>query len=364
MLSILILSDSYNGYGAEHMLKWLGNQLVTFGHKVTFCSLFDKERDNGLDINACYFQLSLPPRVYNLNYFIKGAKSLCERYKKDKYDYVITFHTNPYLLALISRIICGYKLLHSERDNPYARKTIPSRFKSWLYRYADKVVFQTVGAQNYFDSRTKAKSVVIPNPIIIPRNQWRCGINKTIVSVGRLDVDFKRQDILLKAFAIISAEYPDYNLVFYGDGKDYQKLEIMANELGVGKKVRFLGKVTDISERLIEEGIFVLTSDSEGMPNALMEAMSIGMPVISTDCQPGGARALIRNNVDGILIKRSSENELVSALKRLLSDKSLQYRLGNNARNRMKIFNPELIANSWMSFINNSYGNDRTSSVS
>ena len=349
--SILILSDSFYGYGAEHMLKWLGNTLCQKGFNVSFCSIFDKERDKELDSNARYLPMLIPSRVYDLNYFIKGVKQLRNICNRHAIDVVITFHTNPFLMALLAKPFCRYKTLHSERDNPYARNTTASRFKSWLFRYSDRIVFQTKGAQNFFDWKTVHKSVIIPNPVFIPDFEWQQGFKKTIVTVGRLDVRYKRQDLLIDAFAEILCDFPEYQLVLYGEGKDREYLESKSKELNIQRNVIFAGKVSGIMSKLCREGVFVMTSDSEGMPNALMEAMAIGMPVISTDCEPGGARALITNDVDGILIKRSSKNELVLALRRLLGNKILQIRLGKNARNKMRNFNPDTIANYWVNVI-------------
>lgn len=351
MNKILILSDSFNGYGAEYMLKWLGNSLLKSGNNVTFCSIFDNVRDAYILPKADYYQIQLPNRQYNLRYFIIGIRFLKNICHKNQYDYVVTFHTNPFLMALLARPFSGYRLIHSERDNPFARNTIPSRLKSWLYRYADKVVFQTEGAKSYFDAKTQKKSVIIPNPIAIPSLSWKGGIKKTIVSVGRLDIHFKRQDLLLEAFAEIAGDFPDYKVVFYGDGKDRQLLEKMADSLGIKDRVVFYGKVFNVTERLAEDGIFVMTSDSEGMPNALMEAMALGMPVISTDCEPGGARALIDSGVNGFVISRGSKEELIAKLRDLLNDSQLCIKIGAKARDKMRLYAPEQIAKMWLNIL-------------
>lgn len=355
-LNILVLSDSFHGYGAEKMLIWVGNMYSENAHNVTFCSIFDKDINSRLSESADYISLntegSLKDRCYNATYFMSVVKAIIDVCKKKPIDYVVTFHTNPFLAALMARPFCGYKLLHSERDNPFARNTIPSRFKTWLYRFADKIVFQTEGAQSYFGEKVRKKSVIIPNPIEIPTFSWKYeDARKTIASVGRLDIHFKRQDLLFEAFAEIAHEFPEYKIVFYGDGKDRDSLELMAKDLGIDQRLLFLGKVSNVAERLVKEGLFVMTSDSEGMPNALMEAMALGMPVISTDCEPGGARALIDNGVDGLISKRSDKEDLVNSLRTLLSDSGLQKCIGMRAKRKMETFNPDIISNMWLNCI-------------
>lgn len=349
---ILLLSDSFVGYGAEHILRWLGNKLCENGNKVVFCSIFDSDKPQGLSEGAHNYQMRFEWWKYDVHYFVKGARFLKRICKSENVDYVITFHTNPFLLALIARLFSSFKILHSERDNPYARDTMATKIKMWLYRYADKVVFQTEGAKQFFDKKTQRKSTIIPNPVEIPEFQWlNLSSAKTLVSVGRLDVRFKRQDLLLDAFSIINKEYPCYRLRFYGDGIHRKQLEEKAVVLGISEKVDFLGKVRGVKEHLKNEGVFVMTSDSEGMPNSLMEAMALGMPVISTDCEPGGARALIDDGVDGYITERSSVEDLVRVLRIVLADEKLQESIGREARRKMLRFTPEQVFPIWINYI-------------
>ena len=313
-MRLLVLSDSFNGYGAEHILKWLGNGLCDSGFEVSFCSIFDQGRDKGLTDRAHYYEMRFPKEVYDISYFLKGMIYLRKLKKKDNFDCILTFHTNPYLMALLAKPFSGIKTIHSERDNPYNRNTLATKFKMWTYRYAQKIVFQTEGARAFFDQGIKDKSVIIPNPISIPKACWRGEGAHTIASVGRLFIRFKRQDVLLEAFNRVLESYPNYKLVLYGDGPDSEKIKRIVASLGIKDHVCFKGKVSNVMDCLIDEEIFVLSSDSEGMPNALMEAMALGMPVVSTDCEPGGAKALIDNGVNGLLVSRSSVDELAAAL--------------------------------------------------
>lgn len=347
MQRILLLSDSFNGYGAEHILKWLGNMFCQHGYGVTFCAIFDQEKNSELDVRANYYQMSFARNVYDKNYFLKGVNFLRNISKGEQFDYVITFHTNPFLMTLLARPFCGFKILHSERDNPYARDTLVSKAKMWLYRYADIVVFQTEGAQQFFDKKTIRKSTIIPNPTEIPESKWNGVDSKTIVTVGRLHIKYKRQDVLLRAFRKVLDSYPDYKLVLYGDGPDRKSLEQLVKELSMDGSVEFKGKVANVIKKIVDEGIFVLSSDSEGMPNALMEAMALGMPIISTDCEPGGAKALIDDGVNGLIVKRADSDELSHALLSLIGDAKKRTEMGENAREKMKGFQPERIIEMW-----------------
>ena len=349
MSKILILSDSFNGYGAEKMLVWVGRKLISFGHKVSFCAICDSIRNEKLNLATPFYNLGLD-RKYNLRYYMTAVFTVVNLYKKNKFDYIITFHTNPYLVALLGKVCCGYKLVHSERDNPYNRDTVLSKFKMSLYQFANKVVFQTEGAKNYFGSWTNKRSVIIPNPIEIPTESWSYeNSNKTIVCVGRLNIRYKCQDLLLCAFTKVLEQIKDYNLLFYGDGNDYERLVTMAKEKHIESNVIFTGKIDNVEKHLISDGIFVLASDSEGIPNALMEAMALGMPVISTDCEPGGARVLIDSNKNGIIIPRRDPDAMAEALLFLINNPEQQIQIGKAARESMRRFSPNIIGSQWNS---------------
>lgn len=354
-MKILLVSDSYNRYGAEKMLSWVGNILQSNGHEITFCSLFDEQRNDSLDKRAIYvsfrFDKKTPFVIRYLRYFIYGAYRLVRLQAKNHFDYVITFKENPLTVVVLARLFCRIKHVHSERDNPYNRDSVSSRFKMWLYRFADKIVFQTEGARQFFNQKVQSKSVIIPNPVSIPTVRWNGLDEKTLVNVGRLDIRYKRQDVLLNAFCEVLKTHPEYKLNLFGDGDDREQLESMALELGISDKVFFWGKVDNVQERLVNEGIFVMTSDTEGMPNALMEAMAFGMPVISTDCEPGGARVLIDDGVNGLLVPRSAYLILAQSILRIIEDRTYRIKLGKNAREKMSCFDERIISKCWIDYI-------------
>lgn len=353
---IMLVSNSFEGYGAEYMLAWLGNMLAENGFQVYACAIYDKKKNCRINSNVAFLSIELAkstnPLYFVFLYLFSAGFKLARLCKQNKITTVVTFKENPLCVALIAKMFCGFRHIHSERDDPYNRDTCASKLKMWLYRFTDHIVFQTKGAQEFFNQNIINQSTIIPNPVIIPSQSWNVDkAKKTIACVGRLDIRYKRQDILIKAFAQLEAKYNDWKLVFYGDGNDRQKLERLVSELGIEDRVVFCGKVNNVSERLVNDGIFVLASDTEGMPNALMEAMAIGMPVISTDCSPGGARALIDDGINGLIVERSSEYNLKEALNILLDADEMKVRLGNNARLSMERYLPSVIFNKWLGLL-------------
>jgi glycosyltransferase involved in cell wall biosynthesis len=172
---------------------------------------------------------------------------------------------------------------------------------------------------------------------------------KRIVNVGRL-TEQKNQKMLIDAFARIKDEFPEYKLEIYGDGELMDKLKSQAVSLGVEDRVVFCGNVNNVGERIRTAEVFAFTSDYEGMPNALAEAMALGLACVSTDCSPGGARMLIEDGVNGIITPCGNADAFADALRRVLSDKQYSRKLGESAvyvRERLKTDN---IAGEWESY--------------
>ena len=161
----------------------------------------------------------------------------------------------------------------------------------------------------------------------------------------------KRQDILLEAFSIVHKKYPEYKLHIYGDGPDYKLLKAYINKLGLDSSVTLFGCVKCVQQKLKDDGVFVLTSDYEGVPNALLEAMAIGMPCISTKCSPGGAEMLIQNNKNGYLIECGNINDIADCISSFIDNKELAQALGKEARISIRKFDPQIIINNWIEIL-------------
>ena len=202
-----------------------------------------------------------------------------------------------------------------------------------LYPLADGFVFQTKEAQEYFDKKIQKKSVIIPNPIneefiCEPYNGER---EKKIVTVGRLE-EQKNHKMLIKAFSKLPEGLSEYKLIIYGEGSLRPELEKQIKELNLLGRVFLPGQVDDVKNRIYKAGLFVLSSNYEGMPNALMEAMALGVPCASTDCPCGGPRFLIKNEYNGLLYNVNNELELKLAINKIIGDEELSKKISKNAR--------------------------------
>ena len=139
--------------------------------------------------------------------------------------------------------------------------------------------------------------------------------------------------------------------MIYGEGEKRNTLTTVVEELGIKNRVEMPGYTTDISERIKDASLFVLPSDFEGMPNALMEAMALGIPCVSTDCDGRGAAYLIKNEINGLLVPKGNVEALAIAMNRMLSDRVFAEDCGKQAHKICERLSPEIIYNQWEKFI-------------
>ena len=280
--------------------------------------------------------------------------SLRRYVKKHKPDIVLTMSVPLCLFTIPALIGLGVKHVVSERNDPahFAGKFSTKIMARLLMRLADGYVFQTKEAQDYYGGSIARHSTVIHNPLLkLPKNGFesKAGSAKEIVSVGRLNKQ-KNQQLLIQAFAEISSEFPAYTLKIYGDGLERNVLQQLIDDLNIQEKASLPGTTTEILDRIKTASLFVLPSNFEGMPNVLMEAMSLGLPCISTDCPCGGPRELIRNGENGILVPVGDKQALKNAIRSLLTDKDYQHRLGSNALAIRQTHALDVICRQWYDY--------------
>lgn len=277
--------------------------------------------------------------------------------KSTEADVIIGFTFYPNIIASIVAKQLGIKSIVSERGDPY--RTIGTGFLSKLLltiiNSADGGVFQTDGAMRFYSSKLQTKGKIIPNPIFLPSEgvpqREFSSITKTVVSAGRLENRQKRCDVMLQAFAIFSKSHPEYALRIIGDGPDEEKMHSWCRELGIEDKVLFLGKSSHVMQDIVNDGIFLITSDFEGISNSLLEAMAIGLPCVSTDHSPGGARFLITDHGNGLLVPVGDVEKLSDAMKEFAENPKLSMQCGENAKSVRERFSPEKIIAQWDSYI-------------
>ena len=360
-MKIVCLIHKLTYSGAPKIMIWLANKLSKNGHEISLVACYKTEFNLAIDRNVKLIELNVSQsnnkfwrNTIQLDKIGKTVTSILESIQP---DIVISFLD---LLGfwILRKGVCSrlhIKLVVSERVDPYSRKGLTGLIKKRTIEKADAFVFQTEHAKRFYNISNKPSSV-IPNPI---RNNDRLkSINydvvaapKVIVSIGRISIKQKRQDVMLKAFSFVSKKHPEYLLKIYGDGKDEKRISKLIKHLGISGKAFLCGKTDDPINCLLESKIFVLTSDYEGIPNALIEALQCGIPSVSTDCSPGGARLLINSGVNGFIVEKGNAVEVANRINELIDNNELCRLFSMNARKMIGSFDETNIFSKWETFL-------------
>lgn len=354
----LVISTLDSG-GAERVMSTLANHWAERGHQVTLITLagsvpdFYRVSSKVHRIRLTAENASIPTRsVGRLQHQLTILFSLRRAIADSAPHAVVSFIDITNILTLLVTSRMKVPVIISERVDPRAH-WIPIQWRMLrraLYPRASALVVQTASVSNWASSMVGAKKIhVIANPLSVRHFAGPASIEVPAapfaLAVGRL-VPQKGLDILIKAFALCSRIHPDWYLVILGKGPEEENLRHLAKISGVESRVHFLGATEDVEPFYRAGSLFVLPSRFEGFPNALLEAMAAGMPVIATDCL-SGPREIIRDGVDGILVDPDDIENLSSAMERLMSDDVLSARLAEQARRVNEQFSLEAIANRW-----------------
>lgn len=334
--------------GAERVISILTKHLLQCGYHVEILLYHDQPVFYTMPANLKITSVKKETGSTNL---LKNILWM-HRFFKENADIVISFLAQFNMLALVSYFGLKSKIIVADRNDPryIPANSILRGLRNVLYSMANGVVLQTQHNKSYFSKKIQSKSTVIYNPVDLKEKRGqalRTPKQDKIVCVGRL-MPQKNQSVLLKAFALIQAQFPTYKLVFYGDGPQRSSLEQEAIQLSVAERVVFAGNVKDVFDKISDAKLFVLSSNYEGMPNALIEAMCLGLPVISTDVS--GAEELITNGKSGFIVPRNSPEKLAEAMCKVLSDEALQKQFAYQAKKLNDKLQVSIIVNQWVNF--------------
>lgn len=355
-MKILFHINSMCKGGAERVASVLIQSMVDDGAELVLASVSRDESE--YDVPASVRRIVLDEIIGDAPRIVKIPKRyvvLRKVIKDEAPDVVISFCNKANFRASLAMTGVKIPLIVSVRNDPDRDYAPYGTMVRIMVGRADGCVFQTKAAQRWFPKKLQDKSRIIINPI----NDKYLGAEVTgevsegrIVTVGRISAQ-KNQMLLLKAMSNLREKYPEVSLEIYGsDFGDGSKaaMERFIDDNHLTDNVRFMGLCDDLETRL-QGAIFVLPSDYEGMPNALMEAMAIGLPVISTDCPCGGPSDLIDDERNGLLISVGDEKELTRALDRLLGDKDKRIALGKEAMKIREYADSATIYRQWKEYI-------------
>ncbi len=352
--TLLFYINAIHDGGAERVILQLAKHFANNGYKSVLVTSFVDDNEYPVPENVLRITLeekndkkSFVSR--NISRIVK-LRRICKEVRPLG---VISFMGEPNIRIILATIGLHLKRIVSIRNDP--RKEYPGFIGKFLAYHlvakADGGVFQTEEAKEWFPLRFQNKSTVIMNDVdSIFFETDRIPGGKIVVNMGRL-CDQKNQALLINAFAKAVEKHPDYCLRIYGIGPLKEQLEEQISSKKITDKIELMGLTNDAPNVLAHADIFVLSSNYEGMPNALLEALAIGVPSISTDCPCGGPKTIIKNKENGILIPVNDERALEESLCILMDNPIYANNLGNQAREDAKNYRPEIVFEKWKSYI-------------
>lgn len=350
MTKVLFFISSLEEGGAQRVVSILSNELVKRDFDVEILEYFNEKDFYDLDSKIKITSVIENTKSTNKKTNTKWIK----KYFKNSADVIISFLAPFNMMAILANKGNDVPLIVADRNDP---RKVPSNFivrklRDYLYTKADGVVLQTNDNLSYFNKRIQKNSVVIVNPFDIKdKNGIALTASKenVIVNVARLEKQ-KNQKMLIEAFNELKDELNDYRLEIYGEGNYRKELEALIKTLNLQNKVILKGEQDDILNKIKTAKLFVLSSNYEGMPNSLIEAMCIGLPVIST--RVSGSNELIENENNGLLIDINNKEQLKNTIKKILNDSNYSNNLANNATKICEIVDSNVVVDKWIDFIN------------
>jgi GalNAc-alpha-(1->4)-GalNAc-alpha-(1->3)-diNAcBac-PP-undecaprenol alpha-1,4-N-acetyl-D-galactosaminyltransferase len=349
----MVIADLGAG-GAQRALIRAADALIARRHRIAIVTL-DEPANDFYRVPSSALRLSAggigesPNPLVGLWRNAKRIRGLRRALQATGAKAVLSFVTQTNILTVLASAGLGLRVVVSERNDPQ-RQHLPRLWKmlrARLYRYADAVTINSEDAIAALQAAAPGtRPIFLPNPppdLHPPADAARPA--RLVLNVGRLHQQ-KAQDVLLDAFAKVARLRPELRLCFAGEGGALVALKARASELGISGSVDFAGRVEDVDALYRAASIFALPSHHEGTPNALMEAMSHGLPCIVSDASPG-LRALIDNEREGLLVPAGDVDALAKALDRLVNSAELRMRLGTAAQAKLGSLHSDLVLDAW-----------------
>ena len=346
-MDILFVTATLTSGGSERVMSLLANQLAERGHRVEIVNLnkhivfYPIHKDVHLSFAEEEVGSSIVRKIGWLRKYVKTKKP----------DVVIPFMEAVYCVTLLALIGVHIPVISSERIDPRHSPRLRNILRKIFLPLTTHLVVQTKDIKAFYPQFIQKKTSIIYNPVseTVFHLQEEPKEN-VIISVGKLDGQ-KNQKLLINAFASIAEDFPDWKLVIYGEGRERDSLESLVSgfRFQVSSRIKLPGRCETVIEEMNKAKVFAFSSDFEGMSNAILEAVCVGLPVVTTNVS--GAAELVKNGEGGFVVPIRDEKALAEALRKILQDENLREKMMHTNKARAKEFKQDMIVNQWEELI-------------
>lgn len=347
--NIVFTCDGMESGGAEKVIATLANEFAKQGFNVSIIAVSSSVEESFYELDSSISYEVLHRNSSKRIGFIRRVFLLNKTLKKMKPDVVISFLPHVIVYTNFAMFNINKPLIVSERNDPHSDpKGMALRvLKYYSFSQADGCVFQTSDAKKYFSKSIQNKSTIINNPLQVSYNG---GLpperKKKIISVGRLTKQ-KNYNMLIDAFKIFVEKNPGYELKIYGSGPLNDEINNYILNSELENSVKLMGNSDTWHKDECDASLFVSASNFEGMPNALAEAIALGIPSVFTNCPIGGPKELIVDGVNGYLCDVGDVTDMAKKMEDALALNISSKDIAAFKNQRT----PEAIANKWLNFI-------------
>ena len=348
MKKVMFVCQSLGNGGAERVVSVLTDELSEADYRVFILTMTKEKQVYNINENV---EIVAPHKNYNAGILgkLQRVKIIRDEIIKHKIDVVVAFSHYNAMFSVIASYGLPVRIIGSERNDPAQLKNrkILNSTRNILYKKLDCLVCQTDEAKAYFPNKIQEKTTIILNPISASIIDPYCGEKeKKIVTFCRLEPQ-KNLRMLIDAFEMLYEQYPDYELNIYGEGSERENLLNYIVSKGLVNVISIKPFCKDVHQKVMKATIFALPSNYEGLSNSMIEAMALGIPTVVTDCPCGGARMVIENNKNGIMVSVDDPKAMYEAFKKIIVSPKFAKELSNNGVKIRDKLNCKKIAKQW-----------------